>query len=163
MNLFFCTTVLLITTFLGSGCASVPSCSSDPFRITISKGACFGKCSVYSATFESGKGAEESRITVNNKENTPVRGTTTSLLTTEDRCALETLLADTTVFTTQYSALAEVPDAPVTSMTIAYRGRSVQVQWNLSTPTPLKALHDKLKVMVENEWQLKTNPTLQTR
>jgi hypothetical protein len=135
-------------------CASAPkqaaiveSCKPTTFRVVLQRGACFGKCPVYVATFTGS--AEHAQLELHNQQNMPRSGITTDVLTQAERCAIERLLTNPATITKQVTALESVPDAPQTTLTIQTDKGTVVNKWNLAIPQHLIEIVPVLRSMAE--------------
>lgn len=118
-------------------------------RATISKGACFGQCPIYSATVF-GDGSVE----YNGDRFVERMGTFAGHITAENLCAIVTEIERNKLMFADRDFLEEVPDAPLTKITIVMRGRTVTIRWNLVAPDVVRTL-DSLLVKATHG-----NPTL---
>ena len=105
------------------------------FSVTISKGVCFGQCPMYSATVY-GDGS----IEYNGERFVDRVGAYTGMITPEDLCAIMTEVRDRKLMLVDTSFVEEVPDAPMTKVTMMMHGRSTTVLWNLTTPEQFRTL-----------------------
>lgn len=118
-------------------------------RVTMTKGACFGQCPIYSATVY-GDGS----VDYTGERFVERMGTYAGSIPADDLCAIITEIERNKAMVADRSFLEEVPDAPLTTITIVMRGRTVTVKWNLVTPEMFRSLHS-LMVKATHE-----NPTL---
>lgn len=119
-------------------------------RVTISKGVCFGQCPMYTATVY-GDGTVE----YNGERFVEREGAYAGAISSEDLCAIVTEITAKKLMLVDTSFVEEVPDAPMTKMTLSLRGRSTTVLWNLTTPEQFRTLQS-LIVKATHE-----NPALQ--
>lgn len=142
-----------------SSCAApyAKRCAEDQtrtsFSVTISKGVCFGQCPMYSATVY-GDGSVE----YNGERFVDRVGVHTGTISPEDLCAILTEVEQRKLMQIDTSYVEEVPDAPMTKVTISYRGRSTTVLWNLTTPEQFRTLQSLMvKATHENPALTKAN------
>ena len=96
---------------------------------------CFGKCPVYKGTVWG-----DGRVTYEGQQNVERLGTFTGVISQEDLCALVTQVRERKLVQLDTSYIDNVPDAPVTTITITDKGRSKTFSWNMGSPEPLREL-----------------------
>ncbi len=117
----------------------VESFDRSSLRVTISKGACFGQCPIYAATVYG-----DGTVDYTGERFVERMGTYAGRISAADLCAIVTEIERNRLLVVDRSFLEEVPDAPLTKITIVMRGRTVTVQWNLVTPETCRSLHELL-------------------
>lgn len=134
---------------IGTACTSTDSClrdvSSENFSVSISKGMCFGVCPVYSATVWG-----DGRVMYEGQQNVERMGTFNGLISKEELCSLVTQIRERKLTSLDTSYIDNVPDAPVTTITITDMGRTKKFSWNMGSPEPLREL-GALMVQVTHE------------
>lgn len=120
------------------------------FSVTISKGACYGACPTYTATVYGDRSIE-----YNGERFVERSGLHTGTVSSGDLCAILTEVAQRGLMQSDTSFVDEdIADAPMTSMTISYKGQSTTVRWNLTIPEQFRTIH---ALMVKNTHE---NPEL---
>lgn len=85
-------------------------------------------------------------------------GAYTGTITPEDLCAIMTEIRDRKLMLVDTSFVEEVPDAPMTKVTLMMHGRSTTVLWNLTTPEQFRTLQSLVvKATHENPALTKAN------
>ena len=113
----------------------VESFDRSSLRVTISKGACFGQCPIYTGVV-----LGDGTVEYYGERFVEREGAYTGKISPEDLCAIVTEIETRKLMIVDTSYVEEVPDAPMTKITIAMRGRSTAVLWNLTTPELFRAL-----------------------
>jgi hypothetical protein len=135
-------------------CASTDTCTKDlkpeTFSVTITKGMCFGMCPVYSATV-----LGDGRIRYEGRANVERMGDWSGAATKEDLCALLNDVRSGKLMMLDTTFVDNVPDAPVTTITITDQGRTRTFRWNVGTPEPLRALAQRMVAMTHENATLK--------
>lgn len=135
-----CLLVLLLTS-----CAApyakrcVEGLDRSSLRVTISKGACFGQCPIYTGVVF-GDGTVE----YYGERFVEREGAHSGKISPEDLCAIVTEIERRKLMIVDTAYVEEVPDAPMTKITIAMRGRSTAVIWNMTTPELFRRLQTLL-------------------
>ena len=127
-----------------TSCSSTDSCikdiTADNFSVSISKGMCFGKCPVYTGTVK-GNG----QVVYEGRTNVDLKDTWFGTISKDDLCSLVTIIREKKLLTLDTTFLDNVPDAPVTTITITDMGRTKTFSWNIGTPEQLR---DLARIMV---------------
>ncbi|MBK9184072.1 MAG: hypothetical protein IPM83_13395 [Ignavibacteria bacterium] len=127
-----------------TSCSITDSCikdiTADNFSVSISKGMCFGKCPVYTGTVK-GNG----QVVYEGRTNVDLKGTWFGTISKDDLCSLVTIIREKKLLTLDTTFLDNVPDAPVTTITITDMGRTKTFSWNIGTPEQLR---DLARIMV---------------
>lgn len=123
-----------------SGCASTDSCLKDVsvenFSITINKDMCFGTCPVYTATvYGDGNVSYEGRMYCDRM------GSWMGAISKDDLCSLLTEIRNQKLIALDTTFIDNVPDAPVTTITITDMGRTKTFRWNMGSPAQLRELN----------------------
>ncbi|MCX6140402.1 MAG: DUF6438 domain-containing protein [Candidatus Kapabacteria bacterium] len=131
--------IMFVSCIIVTSCSSTDSCLKDisrqNFSVSISKGMCFGMCPVYTGTvFGDQKIQYEGRMNVDRK------GSYTGIVSKEELCSLITQVRQNKLLTLDTSYIDNVPDAPVTTMTITDMGRTRTFSWNMGSPEPFREL-----------------------
>lgn len=122
-------------------------------RVTISKGVCFGQCPIYTGVV-----LGDGTVEYYGERFVEREGAYTGKITPEDLCAIVTEIETRKLMIVDTSYVEEVPDAPMTKITIAMRGRSTAVLWNLTTPEQFRTLQSLIvKATHENPALTKTS------
>lgn len=122
-------------------------------RVTMSKGACFGQCPIYTATVY-GDGTVE----YYGERFVDRQGAYAGTISPEDLCAIIAEINTRKLMTVESDFLEEVPDAPKTKLTISMRGASTTVLWNMTTPEQFRTLQSLVvKTTHENPALTKTS------
>lgn len=138
--------LIVIATFCSivTACSSSDSClkdiTADNFSVSISKGMCFGKCPVYTGTVK-GNG----QVVYEGRTNVDLKGTWFGTISKDDLCSLVTIIREKKLLTLDTSYIDNVPDAPVTTITITDMGRTKTFSWNIGSPEQLR---DLARIMV---------------
>ena len=131
--------VIFFASIIGTACSSTDTClkdvAADNFSVSISKGMCFGKCPVYKGTVWG-----DGRVTYEGQQNVDRLGTFTGVISQDDLCALVTQVRERKLVQIDTSYIDNVPDAPVTTITITDKGQSKTLRWNMGSPEPLREL-----------------------
>ncbi len=144
----------VVVALCASACSSADSCTKDltaeTFSVTITKGMCFGMCPVYSATV-----LGDGRIRYEGRANVDRMGDWSGAATEEDLCALVTEVRNGKLVMLDTTFVDNVPDAPVTTITITDQGRTRTFRWNVGTPEPLRAVAQRMVAMTHENASLK--------
>ncbi|HLP27495.1 MAG TPA: DUF6438 domain-containing protein [Candidatus Didemnitutus sp.] len=133
--------LIVIATMFGivTACSSTDSCvkdiTADNFSVSISKGMCFGTCPVYTGTVR-GNG----QVVYEGRSNVDLKGTWFGTISKDDLCSLVTIIREKKLITLDTSYTDNVPDAPVTTITIKDMGRTKTFSWNMGSPEQLREL-----------------------
>lgn len=101
-----------------------------------------GLCPVYDGTING-----DASVYYEGRVNTELMGTYTAQVPTDTLCKIITLVLENEVMKVDTNYMQPIQDAPASTMTVKYNGVLRRFSWNLSTPKPLKELHD---VVVRN-------------
>lgn len=131
--------MILAACVIASACSSTDSCTKDlrerGFSVTISKGMCFGTCPVYSGTVYG-----DGKIVYEGQTNTERMGTYSGMIPSEVLCSLATEVQKNKLMTSKAKYIDNVPDAPVTTITITNMGQTTVISYNMGSPEPLREL-----------------------
>lgn len=145
--------VLLATALLLTSCRAI-DCTQDlnyeNFSITLSKGACMGQCPIYDGTVRGDRSIEYV-----GRMNTEREGNWKGMVDESDLCDLRTELDDKFVLSMKEDQMAEVMDAPVTSLAITYKGQKRMIRWNMGTPDGLQKIVEIMKAVTHENPGLK--------
>lgn len=131
--------IALIISTSAMGCSSVSSCidglNKDNYSVTITKGACFGQCPVYTATIY-GDGS----VMFDGKQNVENVGSYHGSISSEDLCEIVKQVKENDLESFQKEFIDNVPDAPLTVISISHAGKRNVIQWKIGTPAEVKPL-----------------------
>ncbi|MBC8124464.1 MAG: hypothetical protein H7X70_01905 [Candidatus Kapabacteria bacterium] len=148
---------ILIACLFGTACSGTDSCLKDVaaenFSVSISKGMCFGKCPVYKGTVWG-----DGRVTYEGQQNVERLGTFSGVISQEDLCKLVTQVRERKLVQLDTSYIDNVPDAPVTTITITDKGRSKTFSWNMGSPEPLRELGSRMVNATFENKKMKRQP-----
>lgn len=142
--------IVAAATLLLTSCATTDSCIADldraSFRVTVTKGACFGNCPVFDGTVY-GDGTVE----YIGRMHTELEGQWKGTINAETLCRLRTLIDKNDVMTMKENHVdTGVADAPMSTITVEYRGTKRVIRWNMGTPANVREL-DQLLVQSTHE------------
>jgi len=119
--------------------AQTPPCGKDitatSFSVEVSRGSCMGNCPNYTATIN---GAGE--VTVEARAATPFVGTGRGMISGETVCQLVERIEQADVFGREDSYLAQVADAPRTTLIVVMGTKHKKINWDIAPPKELSAL-----------------------
>ncbi|NQW30460.1 MAG: hypothetical protein HQ472_08105 [Ignavibacteria bacterium] len=142
MNILTLAIVSLFTiTTIGCSCADscVKGLTKDNYSITITKGACFGQCPVFTGTIYG-----DGKVVFEGVKNVEHEGTFDGTISTEDLCALVEQVKNNGLDTFQKEFIDNVPDAPLTVISIQNGTKRNTIQWKIGTPAQVKKLLELL-------------------
>jgi len=96
---------------------------------------CFGACPVYTGTVYA-----DGKIVYEGQTNTERKGTFSGKIPQAVLCSLVTEVQKNKLMTSREKYIDNVPDAPVTTITITDRGRTMVISYNMGSPEPLREL-----------------------
>lgn len=132
--------VLVAAAFVMScSSAQTPPCGKNitaaNFFVEVSRGSCMGSCPNYTARID-GAGT----ITVDARAATPFLGTGTGMISGETVCQLVERIAQADVYARKDDYMAQVADAPRTTLTVVMGGKRKKIVWDIAPPKELAAL-----------------------
>lgn len=139
--------------FFAMSCASTDTCTKDlrpeNFSVTITKGMCFGMCPVYSGTV-----LGDGRVRYEGRANVERMGDWSGVITKDELCALLNDVRSGKLMSLDTSFVENVPDAPLTTITITDMGRTKTFRWNLGTPEPLRSIASRMIALTHENTRL---------
>jgi len=145
--LFLLATALLLTSCRAIDCTQ--DLNYENFSITMSKGACLGTCPVYDGTVRGDRSIEYI-----GRLNTEREGNWKGMVDESDLCDLRTELDSKFVLSMKEDQMAEVMDAPATSLAITYKGQKRMIRWNMGTPEGLEKIVEIMKAITHENVEL---------
>ncbi len=144
--------LLFVAVLLGCATTQQPcltEAEAERFSVTITKGMCFGLCPVYSATVR-GNG----RVLYDGRQNVDRMGAWNGSVPQDSLCALVQDIRVRKLMLLDTSFVENVPDAPLTTLTISDMGRTRTFRWNMGTPEPLKGIVSRMIALTHENTNL---------
>ena len=130
--------------------------SRENFSITITKGACMGRCPVYDGTVRG-----DQSIEYMGRMDTEREGVWSGRADEGTLCDIRTLIDENFVMSMKQDQMSEVQDAPATTLSITYKGETRMIRWNLGTPEGLKELVTLMIQLTHENTELTQGPARQ--
>ena len=131
--------LLSLCAALLASCASSDSCvkdlTSESFSVSLSKGACLGKCPVYV-----GSVFGDATVLFDGRMNVDRLGRYSGSISNADLCRIKTFVEETDFMSMKEDQSAPVMDAPESTITVKMNGQSHTVRWNIKMPEELVEL-----------------------